>query len=380
VAVQVAVGTSERETAREADRARRRLAAVKVGHLLTVDVAIANGDLWASLVGSDSPLISGEEPGTALIAAGTVIRRVVVVDGPWTAPDKIRPGTLFMTLDEWRQVTTTAGGDHEEFWAFLDELAELPGLRMIEGATPLGLWEAFQREGVLFDRSMALSQPGTDFTNRWKSRAAHDPYETVLRRVGLPGLFDWPFTGTAVEGCLIAGQATPYEHVVISADPPLAFVVNADTAAERLWTHTLGDMILAGLTGLATAAIGDLAAGWEAWIGAIPDPIRIVFHALPPTAEQEVKLVATNGITVALGYLPVSCVTATPLRVHQQLGEALWCLLVGTLAARGQPAAGSHVVNAATAAAGRDDIRQAGEAFQRAWANLPLTATFLRGR
>ncbi|MEU8264111.1 hypothetical protein AB0C02_26240 [Micromonospora sp. NPDC048999] len=378
IAVQVAVGTSERETAREADRARRRLAAVKVGHALTIDVDTSNAEHWATLVGPDSPLTPGEGAATALIAKSTVIRRVVVIDGPWNAPDKIRPGTVFVTLDEWRQIAAGAGDDHEEFWAFLDELAELPGLRMIEGATPLGLWETFQRRGILFDGSMALSQPGPDFRNRWNSRAACDPYEIVLRRVGLPGLRDWPFAATVVGGCLTAGQTTPYEHVVISAEPELVFVVNADNADERLWTQLLGDAILAGLTGLASAAASDLAAGWRAWTGAIPDPIRIAFHALPPSAEQAVKLIAADGITVVLGYLPPTNLTATPLMIHQQLGDALWCLLVGTLAVRDQPATGSHIVNADTAAAESDDVRQAGEAFKRAWAQLPPTATFLR--
>ncbi|WP_432832746.1 hypothetical protein [Dactylosporangium sp. CA-092794] len=32
---------------------------------------------------------------------------------------------------------------------------ELPGLRMIEGATPLTLWDTFQRQGVLFSRQRA---------------------------------------------------------------------------------------------------------------------------------------------------------------------------------------------------------------------------------
>jgi hypothetical protein len=370
IAVQVAVGTSERDTAREVDRARRRLAAVKAAHLLTMDVDAPNAEQWATLVGPDSPLVPGEGQATALIGESTVVRRVVVVDGPWNAPDKIRPGTVFVTLDEWRQIAAGAVDDHEEFWAFLDELAELPGLRMIEGATPLDLWETFQRQGIMFDDPMVLSQPGPDFRSRWSSRAARDPYEIVLRRVGLPGLRDWPFTGTVVGGCLTVGQTTPYKHVVISADPELVFVVNADKADERLWTQLLGDAILTGLTGLATASDGDLAAGWRAWTDAIPDPIRITFHALPPSAAQPVKLIAGDGTAVVLGYVPPSSLTATPPIIHEQLGDALWCLLVGTLAARDQPATGSHIVNADTAVAESDDIRQAGEAFKQTLSDI----------
>jgi hypothetical protein len=380
VAIQVAVGTDERETAREVDRARRRLAAVKVGHALTMDVDLSNAEQWATLVGPDSPLVPGAGATTALIAESTVIRRVVVVDGPWNASDKIRPGTILVTLDDWLQISSDAGAsdDREEFWAFLDELADLPGLLMIEGAAPLGLWEAFQRQGILFGGSMALSQPRADFPSRWRSRAACDPYEIVLRRIGLPGLRDWPFAGSAVAGRLTAGQTTPYEHVVINADPELVYVVNADKVDERLWTQLLGDAILIGLTTLASATDGDLAAGWRAWTAALPEPVCITFYALPPTAEQPVKLIAGDGTTVVLGYIPPTNLTATPPMIHEQLGDALWCLLAGTLAARGKPSTGGHIVNAATAAAENDDIRQAGEAFRRAWAQLPLTATFLR--
>jgi hypothetical protein len=64
--------------------------------------------------------------------------------------------------------------------------------------------------------------------------------------------------------------------------------------------------------------------------------------------------------------------------IHELLGDALWCLLVGNLAAWDQPATASHIVNADTAAVESDDIRHAGEAFKRAWAQLPLAASFLR--
>ncbi|WP_344612114.1 hypothetical protein [Dactylosporangium salmoneum] len=378
IAVQVVVGTNERETAREADRARRRLAAVKVGEALTMDISAGNAERLASLVGPDGPFTPGAAATTAVIAESTVVRRVVIVDGPWNAPDKVRPGTVFVTLDAWRQIAADAGEDHEEFWAFLDELAELPGLRMIEGATPLTLWETFQRQGVLFNTGMSLNQPGPDVARRWANRAECDPYEIVLRCIGLPGLHDWPFAATPIDWCLTVGQTTPYEHAVVNADPPLVFVVNADSAEDRQWTQVLGDAIRIGLTGLATATAGDLAAGWLAWSTAIPDPICITFYALPAGAEEAVKLLAFDGITVHLGYIPPANLTATPSMVHRQLGDAFWCLLVTTLAARDQQTTGSRIVNAATVAAENDDARQAGEAFQRAWAQLPVTATFRR--
>lgn len=377
VVVQVAVGTTERETAREAGRARRRLAAVKSGQLLGLDGVSPSGEQWAAIVGVDSPLASVEGSG-ALIAEGTVVRRVVVVDGPWSAPEKVRAGTVFVSLEQWRQIAASVGDDHEEFWAFLDELAELPGLRMIEGATPLDLRETFQRRGILFGGSADQQQSDIDVYGRWRSRAACDPYEIVLRQVGLPGLRDWPFAGTPVGGRLTVGQTTPYQHVVISADPALAFRVNADVAHDRLWTQMLGEMIHAGLDELATAPDGDLAAGWRAWSDAIAGPILIIFHALPPDAEQAVKLLATDGTTVWFGYRPPAAATVTPAAIHQQLGEELWCLLVGVLAEQLAPNGDEHIVNADVAAAGNDAVRQAGEAFQRAWLQLPVTATFLR--
>ncbi|TCB94432.1 hypothetical protein E0H26_21135 [Micromonospora zingiberis] len=377
VAVQVAVGTTGRETAREADRARRRLAAVKPGQFLASDGANPSGQQWAALVGADSPL--AEYGGTgALIAEGTVVRRVVIVDGPWSPSEKIRAGAIFVSLEQWRQIAAGVGDDHEEFWAFLDELAELPGLRMVEYATPLDLWETFQHRGILFDGSTDQQQQSDiDVHGRWRSRAVCDPYEIVLRRLGLPGLRDWSFAGTPAGGCLTVGQTTPYQHVVISASPPLAFRVDADVAHERLWTQTLGEMIHAGLAGLSTAPDGDLAAGWRAWTTAIPDPILIVFHALPPDAEHAVRLLATDGTTVWFGYRPPAGTTVLPVTIHQQLGEALWCLLVGVLAEQLAPDGDQHIVNADLAAAENDGVRQAGETFQRAWLQLPVTTMFL---
>ncbi len=377
VAVQVAVGTSERETARKADRARRRLAAVKPGQVLASDGTSPSDEQWAAIVGVDSPLTAHDGSG-AFIAEGTVVRRIVVVDGPWNAPEKTRAGTVFVSLEQWRQIAASVGDDREEFWAFLDELAELPGLRMIEGATPLDLWETFQQRGILFDGSADRQQPGVDVHERWRSRAACDSYETVLRRVGLAGLRDWPFAGIPADGRLTVGQTTPYQHVVISACPALAFLVDADVAHDRLWTQMLGDMIHTGLAELATAQDDVLAAGWRAWTDAITGPILIVFHALPPDTEQAVRLLATNGTTIWVGYRPPNAATVTPGAIHQQLGEALWCLLVGVLAERLAPASDEHIVNAAVAAAGNDAVRQAGEEFQRAWLQLPVTATFLR--
>ncbi|MGI5185367.1 hypothetical protein ACQEVZ_54900 [Dactylosporangium sp. CA-152071] len=378
VAVQVVVGTNERETAREADRARRRLAAVKVGETLTMDVSAANAARLAPVMTPAGPLMPGATATTAVIAGSTVIRRVVVIDGPWSPPDKIRPGTLLITLDDWRQITASIGGDHEEFWAFLDELAELPGLRMIEGATPSTLWDTFQRQGVLFEPGMRLHQPGPDAADRWGRRAAHDPYEIVLRCVGLPGLGDWPFVAPPVDGCLTVGKTTPYEHAVINADPPLVFVVDADNAEHRQWTQLLGDAVRAGLTELAAAPAGDLASGWRAWASAIPGPIRIGFHAGQLGALQAVKLVFFDGVNVVLGYAPPEHLTVTPSLLHQQLGEALWCLLVTTIAARDQHSTGSQIVNATTAVTDNDDARQAGELFQQAWAQLPVAMAFHR--
>jgi hypothetical protein len=374
IAVQVAVGTSTRETAREVDRARRRLAEVKAGRVLKVDVP--DPEAVPRLGGVDSPLLDGTQAATAVIARDTAIQRVVIVDGPWVRPDKIRAGTILVHVDEWRSIAQKAVADSEEFWAFLDELVDLPRLRMIEQATIYDLWERFASQGFLFaggpePERVAGSDPGL----RWRRRAEADPYELVLRQVRLPGLRDWPFMSEVQNGCLTVGSTTPYKHAVVSIVPALVFAVDANNPGERTWTHLLGDAILTGLGQMSEAAPGDLAAGWAAWLHAVPDPIRLEFRIFRPASGELVKLLATDGTTFVIGCVPPSDITATPAQVHDELGDLLWCLLIASSTTRTQPATGVQTVNA-DAATG--DIAHDGETFRRAWALLPTTTMFVR--
>jgi hypothetical protein len=146
-------------------------------------------------------LLAGD---TAQLAEGTVVTRLVVVDGPWQHGSFWFPGIPACTLDEFRQLLAAQdwqSTDREELWAFLDELASLGadddggGYAELACWSILDAWEAWQAAGALCP---AWVDPGTlghirgrDLDAAWGRDALLDGVDAVLAAAGMGSARDW---------------------------------------------------------------------------------------------------------------------------------------------------------------------------------------------
>jgi hypothetical protein len=146
-------------------------------------------------------LMSGEP---AALAAGTVVTRVIVVDGPWQHAPVWVPEIPVCTLDEFRLLLASQdwqSTDREELWAFLDELASLGadgsggGYAELVCWSILDAWEAWQACGMLCP---AWVEPETvarilprDLDNAWRRDAFLDPVDAILAGLEMAGAREW---------------------------------------------------------------------------------------------------------------------------------------------------------------------------------------------
>ncbi|PWR07554.1 hypothetical protein DKT69_34625 [Micromonospora sicca] len=373
-AVQVVAGTDPQMTAREVDRAKRRLRWVQPGALVTVE---AQPEAIAAITSVDSPLQPAADC-DLWVAADVVVRRIVLVDGPWKPRPESRHGAVVLGLNDWCRMAAGIMDDYEEFWAFLDEVAALPGPRRVYGAQAVGLWDAFRRDGV-------LGHDGTDSEDdpigpaaRWAARGGTNGHEFVLRRLGLPGLREWPFASSLINGCVTVGATTPYRHVTVSVEPSLAIQINGDSVDERTWMMILENAIRGGLTLLAEAVDGVRADAWRAWKAAIPQPMRVTFLSLPRLAGDGIKLAASSDDEMVIGFVIPMLQQADPASVHRQIGEALWCRLIGAFATATAASSANQVINVLGEVETKPAARSAGDAFLAGWASLHTTSMFVR--
>jgi hypothetical protein len=373
-AVQVVAGTDPQTTAREVDRAKRRLRWVQPGAVVTVE---AEPEAIAAITSVDSPL----QPAAARdvrVAADAVVRRIVLVDGPWKPRPESRHGAVVLGLDDWCRMAAGIMDDYEEFWAFLDEVDELPGPRRVYGARAADLWDAFRRDGVLGHAGTDSEDDPIGPAARWAVRGGTDGHELVLRRLGFPGLREWPFASSLINGCVTVGAITPYGHVTVSVEPSLAIQINGDSVDERSWMMILENAIRGGLTLLAEAVDGVRADAWRAWNAAIPQPMRVTFLSLPRLAGDGIKLAASSDDEMVIGFVIPKLQHADPASVHRQIGEALWCRLIGAFAAATAAGSGNQVINVLSEVETNLAARSAGEAFLAGWASLHTTSMFVR--
>lgn len=146
-------------------------------------------------------LLSGD---TAAVATGTVVTRLVVVDGPWQHGPLWSPEIPVCTLDEFRSLLAAQdwqSTDREELWSFLDELASLGadddggGYAELFCWSILDAWEAWQEHGALCP---AWVGPGTlariperDLDAAWGLDALLDGVDSVLTAAGMSRARKW---------------------------------------------------------------------------------------------------------------------------------------------------------------------------------------------
>jgi hypothetical protein len=165
----------------------------------------APGLAWLAGIADALPfaesLMSGEP---AALAEGTVVTRLVVVDGPWQHAPNWPAEIPACTLDEFRLLLATQdwrSTDREELWSFLDELAALGsdgaggGYSELICWSVLDAWEAWLAHGMLCP---AWVEPGTvgrilqrDLDNAWRRTAFLDPVDAILVGLGMAGAREW---------------------------------------------------------------------------------------------------------------------------------------------------------------------------------------------
>jgi hypothetical protein len=178
VAIQVIADTDPQTLPRKIDRAHKQLRRVRPGSTIRPPTGVTAEDAWTAV--PQNLLFAKAAPtqaGGRTIRSDVQVRRVALVAGPWAQPRLRRRGVVTMTVDEWRDLTARSGDDPEEFWAFLDELAELPGLRGVEAFDLRDLWSVFHDVGLLYrggNEVAGLVVPPRDCTAEWRDAALSD--------------------------------------------------------------------------------------------------------------------------------------------------------------------------------------------------------------
>ncbi|OLB80080.1 MAG: hypothetical protein AUI14_08115 [Actinobacteria bacterium 13_2_20CM_2_71_6] len=380
IAVQIVAGTEPQATAREADRARRHLQRLRPGAVIRYqpgDVPAATDTLRSQ----DLPFEAGILTGPAgRLRASVVVRRVVLVAGPWEPPWPRRPGVVLLGIDEWCQIAADATDDPEEFWAFLDELAELPGLRAIAPSNGRDLWHLFRHHGLFYRRGeQREDRPPPDPARAWEDCAQADPFEAILYQLDLPPLREWPYRGPIRDGAMSVGCLSPRRHVLLHADPPLALSIGRDDDqnADLRLASTLAEAAAAGLTELAARAAGDdplAQAAWTGWSQAFGDlPVHIQFCPYTGAGEQPIRLLGVGEQVILAGYRSRSWPPGGSRAVHDLLGQVISDAIAACAALRVQPAAHGQVLDSRVLLAQVPQARVIGQRFTQAWKDLPVT-------
>lgn len=167
----------------------------------TTDPGMAWRTGTADAIPFPEPLMTGE---AAALAPGTVVTRLVVVDGPWQHGPIWVPEIPVCTLDEFRSLLASQdwqSADREELWSFLDELASLgsddagSGYAELVCWSILDAWEAWQAIGMLcpawIDRGTCGRILPRDLDYAWERDAFLDGVDAVLASLEMSGAREW---------------------------------------------------------------------------------------------------------------------------------------------------------------------------------------------
>jgi hypothetical protein len=286
---------------------------------------------------------------------------------------------IILGVNEWCQIAADAIDDPEQFWAFLDELGELPGLRAIAPANARDLWHLFQRNGVFYHRGDRREHlPPPDPGQAWEECARVDLFDAILYQLDLPPLHAWPYRRPGGDDTMAVGSLTPRHHVLLHPDPPLALGMGHadDGEADLAVVSTLADAIAAGLSELSIRAGADDAtarAGWIAWIRAFTDrPVHIELVAHTGSTDRPIRLGGLGEQLIVACYHPLLRPRDGSREVHDQLGQVLADAVAATIALRTLPEADDQTYDSRILRDRAPHADEAGQRFIQAWKDLPL--------
>jgi hypothetical protein len=289
------------------------------------------------------------------LAEGTVVTRLVVVDGPWRPELLWEGGVPVCTLAEFRELMFDEDGastDREELWAFLDEIGNLGagldgpgyGAEALHMFSLLDAWQLWQENGML---SPAWLPPQAlipviprDHEYAWRRRAALDGVDQLLYAVDLPGVSEWPTIGPPMvaSGDLpeVITLARRHPRELLFTCPDQQLIVFGELApVGRIpcgprTTVSLIDAVQVGLRQLATTQ----PEAWAAWRAAHEDAPTVVRLIPPPGADggPAVRLAVVAPKQTVLVYSPARLQTTAWSDIQLMVGEELARAVLARLA------------------------------------------------
>jgi hypothetical protein len=381
VAVDLVTGLTNREIAHGIQAARERLATFGPGSGFRVSPQPNEGARPGHVTGDSPPpagttdsslawlagtadampfaesLMAGE---TAALAGGTVVTRVVVVDGPWQHGPHWGPEIPACTLDEFRSLFAAQdwqSTDREELWSFLDELTTLGADSSSSGCNELvcwsilDAWEAWKARGMLcpawVNPDTCAFIPPRDLDDDWERDALLEPVDAILACFGMSAAREW--------AQLIP---TPVPTAQPGSDEWSLVVTLSLYKPRRIWwvAADMGLLVTADLEfrdelSFSRAALGTLANAiedtlrevarrsphaWQLWRQAHGDhPVAI--QVTPGRLPEEIPALRFIGMDALFDELyvdPHRLAKLPPADVHALIGEAL----AFSMLARLQPA------------------------------------------
>jgi hypothetical protein len=380
VAVQVAAGFSGKQIERAVDRARRDLRLIKPGAYLHTDgepsddVEVPEANLL--------PVEPGVLSGTGgRVCQDTVVTRIVLVEGPgWAQPRRHR-GAVVLTTEEWRYLVARTT-DPEQLWAFLDEVAEQPGLGRLDSYDLRDLWIAFQQFGVFNpsgDKWAGLFVPVQDLDADWLRDATLSAADEMLASWGMGDVDLWPAAVVEESGQVVLTDMQLFGWMMANTRERFAVsVVDSEHSFDHHNATVVAQSVHDTLSALAEAAgqpepPREVSAGWDAWRTLSEKrPLLIEFVGVSlDSVEWPTRLIVDqHSGRLVIAYDPQLLRTLGTAAGHDALGSVLadGVLALHAHQESGPPAEHEGVVDSREAAAENPEAATAREAFLVAWA------------
>ena len=365
LAIELVTGLTPATTGAEVGAARRRLADLDTRTCLRLPTGADSADT-AWLGPSNPPTISPAGgsltwsagladalpfPPSALsgepftLADGTVLTRLVVVDGPWQPQLLWEGGVPVCTLTEFRELISDDGTstDREELWAFLDEISNLGagpdgpghGVEALQMFSILDGWHLWQDNHMLcpawLPEHALMPVPPRDHEHAWYQRAALDAVDEMLFALDLPGVSDWPTIGPPPPSTedrpeiVTLARRHPRQLLFVCPDQQVIFgelVPVERTPSGRRTTISLFDAVQAGLRQLASTQ----REAWQAWRTAHDDGPIVVRLIPSPGADDDgpaVRLAVVAPKQTVVVYNPAGLQITAWSEVQRLVGQAL---------------------------------------------------------
>jgi hypothetical protein len=368
-------------------------------------------------------LMSGED---TELASGTVVTRIVVVDGPWQRGPLWAPGMPVCTLAEFRSLLGTQdweSTDREELWSFLDELTSLGadaagnGWAELVCWSILDAWSAWQANGMLCPAWIPPGTPASvlprDLVPSWERCGVLDPADAILASFGMAQAREWSQLIPNLVPAAVPGSADLVILVTLSlyeprriwwVAPDMGLLVAADLQFHdglmfnREAMSTLANVVEETLRELAR----DQPHAWQRWRQAHGDH-PVALHVVPARMAEDspaVRFVARGSRFAVICVDPQQLPGLPPAEVHDMIGDALMYSMLAHLqplpdpgespgpdqgsrrtgeAAAGQdPDHESPTGRVLESQPSEDDIEQA-RMFRAAWHSIPPRLTQYSG-